>query len=435
MKYAAIRRRRDNVLQRLFQRPGVAIAGRDGTLAQSGATGATALHPTTGAVVSAGALISHNLPIPGVGNMPMSFAQGARTNLLLRSQELDNASWTTSGLAVSVAPNAVPAPDGTTTADKLAATAVSNNHYIRQDISKAASSLRYAFSFYAKEAEYRYAIVQFVEGGNGAQCIVDLRGGSIATAGSTFGAGFTFVSATCYSVGGFYRVVVVVDSTTGVSLQSRIGFSPNNNYTAYTGDGTSGIYVWGAQLEQAAFPGVYIPTTSAALTRAADNILWTPPSALSTISGEVVAIAAPYLWSAGAGAAHPTAAFARLTDAAGGVTQLTRGTTDNATRFDAGGSQAASASALAMDNGSLAMRSGKWDASAVSLYRGSTLANQDATLTAPYSACTALSMGSTTAGATHFFGFVGLIYVPGGLTDAERSALARLTAGSITYVG
>lgn len=46
-----------------------------------------------------------------------------------------------------------------------------------------------------------------------------------------------------------------------------------------------------------------------------------------------------------------------------------------------------------------------------------------------------MNVGSGNVPSLHFHGFVGLIYVPGGLTAAERTALARVTAGSLTYVG
>lgn len=430
-------RKQDNpsaaALGALFRRAGVAIAGRDGTTVQSGGTGSTSMNPMTGAVVADGGLVQGALPLPGIGTLPMFLAQGARTNLLLRSQTFNVADWTSVALQATVADGAASAPDGTVTAAKLIPSVVSSNHYVRQDIVKAAESLRYTLSFYAKEGEYRYLIPQLVAVSDGAQCIIDLRTGLVVTAGSTFGSGFTFVSASCTpAANGFYRVVIIADSSAAASLQSRLGCSNANSYGAFSGDAVSGIYFWGAQLEQASFPSLYIPTTAASLTRTADNILWTPPAALSTTSGEVVAIAAPYLWSAGAGVAHPGGGNQRRWSTPATSDYDFRGTTDGCGRSDVG-AQAVSVSALADASGSLRQTTTMWDAASLRYYRGDSLAGSDATLSPPYVAPPSIHVGSV-GGGSPWFGFVGLIYVPGGLTNDERSALARLTAGSLRYV-
>ncbi len=61
----------------------------------------------------------------------------------------------------------------------------------------------------------------------------------------------------------------------GAPAPSTITFRTCSDYAAntlnYAGDGTSGLYLWGAQLEQAIAPSTYIPTTTAAVTRSVDS--------------------------------------------------------------------------------------------------------------------------------------------------------------------
>jgi hypothetical protein len=66
----------------------------------------------------------------------------------------------------------------------------------------------------------------------------------------------------------FNNIICVINSSTAARAE------------AFIGNGTDGVYLWGAQLEAGSYPTSYIPTTSASVTRNADVISKTGISSL-----------------------------------------------------------------------------------------------------------------------------------------------------------
>ena len=226
---------------------------------------------------SAGVLSTAAINTPAIDYNPVTLAcRGlsiweARTNLLLRSQEFDNASWTKSDSSVSA--NAVASPDGTTTADKLVDAATNANHYTYQFITQAANTTN-TISVYVKAAERGYVGLQITpDGTNYIYCTFNVSTGTASTpvnAGNGSGAVASIVS-----VGnGWYRCSLsgIASSTAANPLGAvYVGASNVNLFSnPYSGDGTSGLYIFGAQLEAGSSASPYIPTVASQVTRAAD---------------------------------------------------------------------------------------------------------------------------------------------------------------------
>jgi hypothetical protein len=203
---------------------------------------------------------------PSTGESLGLLIEEARTNLLLRSEEFNNGYW--SKTRSSVTANAIEAPDGTLTADKLVESALANNtFYLRRNTTLSAST-KYSISVYAKAAERTEATI-ILFGSNGweatSSITVNLLNGNFTLSGSGATGSVTYVDR------GWYKISI--SQTTDVTTGSKnVDFyTAVNGSTAYTGDGTSGIYLWGAQLEEGSFPTSYIPTQASTRTRAADN--------------------------------------------------------------------------------------------------------------------------------------------------------------------
>lgn len=197
--------------------------------------------------------------------------EGQRTNIALRSGELGNASWGKTNLTVT--DNAAVAPDGTTTAEKLIATSVSGSHFIYQDLTVTANT-QYVASFFVKAAEFSKGVIFWAKPDNatGGNASFDLVAGTIGSA-NVYGTGASYSTAISSAGNGWYRVSITgVADAASTTLRTRISLVDNSSASTFTGNDVDGIYAWGGQVEVGAFVSSPIVTTSAAVTRAADNI-------------------------------------------------------------------------------------------------------------------------------------------------------------------
>ena len=170
-----------------------------------------------------------------------------RRNLLTYSEQFDNAAWVKDYATVTA--NAASAPNGTTTADKLIATAVNSGHGVYQGIAIVTSS-SYTLSAYFKSGEYAFASLAGYDNDTFFG-MFDLTLGTVVNATGLSSSSITSVG------NGWYRCTISRTATvTGTSYWYARPF-PTSVYTGYTGDGTSGIYLWGAQLEASATATAY----------------------------------------------------------------------------------------------------------------------------------------------------------------------------------
>ena len=170
---------------------------------------------------------------PTYGIVPL----GGRRNLLERTEEFDNAYWTK--IASTITANSATAPNGTTTADKLVENALAAiTPLVRRAITT--TNADHTFTVYLKAAERQWA--RIVNATTGRAAYFDVANGVVGTVSAGAVASVTAVE------NGWYRCSFM-DLATAASQTYDVRLALSDGGLGYTGDGTSGILIWGAQLE------------------------------------------------------------------------------------------------------------------------------------------------------------------------------------------
>lgn len=221
-----------------------------------------------------GVLESVAINVPRINYDPVTHVckglliEEARTNLVKNSSAFENSTWAKT--RSSVAADATTSPEGLTNADKLVEDTSNNTHSVSlasgERVAFTAAGV-YTFSAYAKAGERRGIRLAFssLAFPSNIYAQFNLVNGSVVIKSAEITAGSEYVGA------GWWRLYITATSTITASAPvSLLIVSDDGATLSYQGDGVSGLYVYGAQLEVGSFPSSYIPTTSAAVTRSAD---------------------------------------------------------------------------------------------------------------------------------------------------------------------
>ena len=221
--------------------------------------------------------------------------ESSRTNNVIQSQAIDNASWTKTGTVIAaptVTADFAVAPDGTTTADRIQTPACPT----------AGDESTVSIGYVQTIATWDHTI--YVRGTSGA--------GSTTLA--VFNSGGGSARVTCNYVAGSWSRCELTFAHPSVSASLLyVGCTRNAAIGGNVDTGAADFLLWGVQAELGAYATSYIPTTTVAVTRSAEAANFAAGTTLPQVTySKAVSMYVPW-----ATATQPTLPTLLMTELAG----------------------------------------------------------------------------------------------------------------------